>query len=496
MHITDTRAAISTGSLGHKLARNTSFLLVGQVATLAFSVVLTALLGRLLGAAEFGTYYLLVVTSTFAFVFVDWGQSMLLIREAARRPEKDGQFLGGALAFRTAVIFAAAPATAVLMKVIGYDSRIEFLVLCAIVCGLPLMLAQVYTFMFRGRDRMDLDATVGVIGKALTVAVTVPVLFLGGGLGSVLLMQAVGGAGALLVAVLLARRMRLVARRPDLGIFKELVSGGAPVAAFLIAVTVQPFTDIIILSRLVPPEVVGWYGAARNIMGLLFLPATILCNASFPELSRMSHSIPDLRRALRATLRVLLVIGALAAAGTTVFANVAVNLIYGHGHFDPAVPMVQIFAPILPLFFVGMSYGATITAVGKTKQMAVAKVLSVVAGTGLDFLLIPMCQDRWGNGGIGLVLAFGASEVVMLFAYLWLLPRGTADRASVLDFLRAAAAAAGTVMIFWMLPSVTPWLAMPACVLVFVALAYACGLVLWTDLEKVADLIRARLARV
>jgi Na+-driven multidrug efflux pump len=134
--------------------------------------------------------------------------------------------------------------------------------------------------------------------------------------------------------------------------------------------------------------------------------------------------------------------------------------------------------------------------VGKTKQMAVAKVLSVVAGTGLDFLLIPMCQDRWGNGGIGLVLAFGASEVVMLFAYLWLLPRGTADRASVLDFLRAAAAAAGTVMIFWMLPSVTPWLAMPACVLVFVALAYACGLVLWTDLEKVADLIRARLARV
>jgi hypothetical protein len=39
---------------------------------------------------------------------------------------------------------------------------------------------------------MDLDATVNVTGKALTAAVTVSALFLGGGLIAVLLMQAVG----------------------------------------------------------------------------------------------------------------------------------------------------------------------------------------------------------------------------------------------------------------------------------------------------------------
>jgi hypothetical protein len=56
---------------------------------------------------------------------------------------------------------------------------------------------------------MDLDATITVTGKALTVAATVPVLFLGGGLRAVLLMQAVGGASALLVVVLVARKVRL-----------------------------------------------------------------------------------------------------------------------------------------------------------------------------------------------------------------------------------------------------------------------------------------------
>jgi hypothetical protein len=66
----------------------------------------------------------------------------------------------------------------------------------------------------------------------------------------------------------------------------------------------------------------------------------------------------------------------------------------------------------------------------------------------------------------------------------------------VLNILRATVAAVGTVAIFWVLPSVTPWIAMPACVAVFIVLALACGLVLWRDLDTVTDLIRARLVRV
>ena len=496
MHETNTRAATTTGSPRHNLARNAFFLLAGQVASTALSVILTAVLARWLGVVEFGIYYLLVAVSTFAYVFVDWGQNAYLIRESARRREDGGKLLGGALAFRAAVAFVAALATAVLVKVIGYDSRTEFLALLAVVCGLPLALSQTYVYMFRARDRMDLDATVTVAGKALTLAVTVSaLLFLGGGLPAVVLMQAIGGAGALLVAVLLARKICLKAQRPGRGILQELASGGAPIAVFFVAAALQTFVDIIVLSKFVPPEVVGWYGAARNIMGVLFAPAAILSTASFPELSRASSSLPDLRHVLRATSRVLLGLGALAAAGTFLFADVAVGLIYGH-HFDPAVAVLQVFAPVFPLFFMDMLFGNAIIAAGKTKEMAVVKVLSIAVSMGLSILLIPVCQARLGNGGIGLVLAFGSSEVLMLTAFLWLLPRGAVDRSALLDFLRAAAAAGGTVVIFWALPSMTPWLAAPACVAVFMALALASGLVLRTDLDKVADLVRGKLERL
>jgi O-antigen/teichoic acid export membrane protein len=374
------------------------------------------------------------------------------------------------------------------MRAIGYDNRVVGLALLAVVCGLPLALSQIYVFMFRGRDRMDLDAAVTITGKAVTAIVTIPALILGGGLSAVMVMTAVGGSGALLLAIYLSRRIALKAERPGSVILRELASGGAPIAIFYLAMAAQLFIDAIVLSKLVPFEVVGWYGAARSVMGVLLAPASILSTASFPEFSRVAGSVPDLRRVLLTNLRLLLGIGALGAVGTYLFADLAVGLIYGKGHFDPAAAVLRFFAPILPLFFMDMTFGSAITAVGKTKEIAVFKALSVVLSTGLALVLIPACQANFGNGGIGLVLSFGSTEIVMLIGYLWLLPRGAVDRNALFDFLRGGVAAVGTVAIMLALPDMTPWLGLPLSVILFAVLAFACGLILKSDLKIASDL--------
>ena len=475
--------------LNRKLARNAFFLLISQVALSALSLILTAVLGRWLGVMEFGVYYLLASLSAFVYVFVDWGQSAYLIRESARRRTDCGQLLGGALVYRIAVALMAALVTAALVKVVGYDGRTEFLIVLAVVCGLPLALSQAYGYVFRGRDRMDLDAAVNITGKALTVAVTVPALHLGGGLLTVVLLQAAGGAGALVLATFMSASIRVRAQRPERGILRELARNGTPIAVFLVAMAVQPFIDAVVLSKLAPVEVVGWYGAARTIMGVLIAPAPIVGTAALPGLSRVSASVKDLRLALHGTSRLMVGLGALAAVGTWQFADVAVGLVYGRGDFDPAIAVLKTFAPVLPLLFMDILFANAIIAVGNTKKIAIVKALSVAVATGLSVVLIPLCQSRLNNGGIGLVLAFGLTEIMMLTGLLCLLPRGTVGPYVLLAFLRATVAGGSTMVIFWLLPSVTPWLAIPACVAVFLALAYATGLILRTDLARIVESI-------
>lgn len=476
--------------LNRKLARNAFFLLISQVALSALSLILTAVLGRWLGVMEFGVYYLLASLSTFVYVFVDWGQSAYLTRESASRRTDCGQLLGGALVYRIAVALMAALVTAALVKVVGYDGRTEFLIVLAVVCGLPLALSQAYGYVFRGRDRMDLDAAVNITGKALTVAVTVPALHLGGGLLTVVLLQAAGGAGALVLATFMSASIRVRAQRPERGILRELARNGTPIAVFLVAMAVQPFIDAVVLSKLAPVEVVGWYGAARTIMGVLIAPAPIVGTAALPELSRVSASVKDLRLALHGTSRLMVGLGVLAAIGAWQFADVAVGLVYGRGDFDPAIAVLKTFAPVLPLLFVDILFANAIIAVGNTKKIAIVKALSVAVATGLSVVLIPLCQSRLNNGGIGLVLAFGLTEIMMLTGLLCLLPRGTVGPYVLLAFLRATVAGGSTMVIFWVLPSVTPWLAIPACVAVFLALAYATGLILRTDLASIVESIQ------
>ena len=84
---THTHAAGGERSSIH-IARNAMHLVAGQAATMVLGILFSAMLGRRLGAGDFGLYFLISSFSTFALVLVDWGQQYFGIREVAREPER------------------------------------------------------------------------------------------------------------------------------------------------------------------------------------------------------------------------------------------------------------------------------------------------------------------------------------------------------------------------------------------------------------------------
>ena len=64
------------------MARNALYLALGQAATTALAILLTGALGRWLGAADYGTYYVLITMSTSALMLLEWGQSLWVVRES------------------------------------------------------------------------------------------------------------------------------------------------------------------------------------------------------------------------------------------------------------------------------------------------------------------------------------------------------------------------------------------------------------------------------
>jgi O-antigen/teichoic acid export membrane protein len=74
--------------------------------------------------------------------------------------------------------------------------------------------------------------------------------------------------------------------------------------------------------------------------------------------------------------------------GTYLFADFAVSVIYGSRHFEPAAQVLQLFAPTLFLFFVGMLLATVNIAARRTRELAVAKLICVALNAGLAVLLV------------------------------------------------------------------------------------------------------------
>ena len=164
-------ATTASGERDPTLARNASYLVAGQVVTTALAIVFSAALGRSLGAEDFGLYYLITVMSTFAYVFVEWGQPFFVIREVATEPLRAGELLGTALALRAGLAFAVAIPAGLIAWALGYGGRTSWLLVLLILAGLPLFLAQGYGMVFRARDQMGRDAAVSVANKVLVLGV-------------------------------------------------------------------------------------------------------------------------------------------------------------------------------------------------------------------------------------------------------------------------------------------------------------------------------------
>lgn len=475
---------------GPAVARSVLFLVAGQVATAAISFGVTALLARHLGAGDYGIFFLAATLVQTAFVLVDLGQEYYLVRRIAVQPDDTRTLLGTGGALRLVVALATFPLLAGLAALLGYpDATRHAIALTVVVFGVGSIGDGVH-LVLRGLERMDLEAALRVASKLAIGVATVVAVLAGGRLEAILGMQIVGSVAVVPVYYLALRRLRLTPPRLSLAATRSIVTGGAPFLLWALLVNAQPAVSALLLSVLAPPDVMGWYAAAFRLIGLLIFPATLVGVALYPPLSRLQvQSAARYHDLVASSLRATVLLGVLSAAGSYLFADAGVALVYGAG-FDAAAGNLRVFAAYLPVVFVDITLGAAIMAAGGQRAWIFAKFAALLVATGGGLVLIPLTQSGYGNGGLGCAAATVVSEGVMLAAALALVPGVAAGLAR--DLARATAAALSMAAVAWLLRSTPLWVGASAAVSAYLATLVLLGAVRREDLRFLVDVMRLR----
>lgn len=471
------------------LVRNFLHLGLGQATTTVLTILLSAVMARVLSPADFGLAFLLTSIATFTFVVIDWGHGPLVVREIARHPERAGDLFGSAMAVRTVVTVIACPVVIGVTWLLGYDLLTRVLAGAVVLGSLPQYLGLSFGWVFRAHDRMDREAQINVAFKLASFVFSIVWLALGGRMPGVLFMWSIAGCLTLVVSVAIYRNLHLPKLSVHMSTVRELLRDGAPIFAMTLAIAVEPVINANILYKMSSPAVVGWYGAAWTVAGTLIAPATVLATAIYPRLSAAASDPVEFKRNFDMSLRPLFLLAVLGAVGTFLFAEVPIGLIFGLPKFAPSAQTLRAFALVLLLMYVDVFLNMAVLAAGKAGRLAMVKIISVTIATALAFLLVPICQARLGNGGVGVMYAMATGE---LFAFVasWILIREYVDGRAIGDMSRGLGAGVATLLLFEVLPAITPFLAIPMCVAVFAGVSWLFGAIRQADINALQSMFR------
>ncbi len=400
------------------IVKNASWAFSSQALSALIGIVTLALVARAVGPAGLGLFAVIqaYVRIIDRLLRLEGWQTVIRYGIEALEAEQGNRFrrliggslaldlIGGVIAGFAAML--AAPWIAPLIG-LGAPSGVEMLQIAAL--GMFLNFHSTATAIFRVHDRFDLLAKIEVGVALFRLALAAAVLLAGWGLWGLVAMFVMERFATGLGSIVIARRLlvREVASGPawpELGVLRAENAGVARFvitsnANVMLRQTVQRL-DVVILSALVDPAIVGLFHIARRIADAALRIGRPINQAIFPELTRswVSGDSIGFRRlafgcsALLAALSVVLV---LPAAFATPW---ALETLFG-ADFVAATTMVlvQIMAAIF--FLSGMVLNPALLSLGRDREL-----LAITAVASIAFLasFVPLVL---AFGGIGAPLA-------------------------------------------------------------------------------------------
>jgi len=380
-----------------RIARNTTVLLVAQVASylLAFFYMMYA--ARYLGAAGYGVLsFALAFTGIFA-ILGDLGLGSVTIREVARNRSLAPKYLANVSLMKAILVAVTFGLIALTINLMGYPTETIKVVYLFGLYVVFTAFTGMFSAMFQAFERMEFQA----IGQMLSAAV-----ILGGVIFALKHSFSVVGFASLYVvasAVVLGYSfavMKLRFSNPtpastaramefDWSFWKLAIKEALPFGLSSIFATVVYSISTVMLSSMKGDAAVGWYNAAYGmVLVLLFIP-NAWGAAIFPVMSKFYvTSRGSLRFSFEKSFKYLTILGIPIGVGTTLLAQRFILLIFGADYAN-SILALQILVWSSVIVYVGISLGYLFQALNKqiiqTRISGICMILIVV----LNLIFIP-----------------------------------------------------------------------------------------------------------
>lgn len=368
-----------------RIAKNTTVLLVAQIATYILAFFYMMYTARYLGPASFGILsFALAFTGIFT-VFSDLGLQLLTVREVARDKSLAPKYLVNVSLMKIILVTITFGLIALTINLMGYPHET---ILVVYLLGLSVVFSaftQMFYSIFQAFERMEFQSIGQMLNTALILGGVIFAIRYGFGVVGVASLFVIASIIALAYsfAIMKLKFSNLALASPakavefDWSFWKPTIKQALPFGLIALFAAIFYSMDTVMLSFIKGDAVVGWYNAAyRMVLVLLFIPAA-WSSAIFPAMSKFYITSGDsLRLSFEKSVKYLTMLGIPIGVGTTFLAQRFILLIFGTAYM-PSVIALQILIWSVVIAYVGVSVGTLLQTTNN--QMIFAKIVGVSA---------------------------------------------------------------------------------------------------------------------
>lgn len=463
-----------------RVAKNTVFLLVGQVGQAVGTLLLWLIVARLLDPGAIGQYALAVSLSAIFANVCKVGYENLAIREVARNRGQAATYLGNILALKGGLAIVGFLLLAATVGLVGYPWDKGALILVVGATTFTLAMVAGLEWCFQAFERMEYQGGIRLVRSVVTLVLGAGVLLWSRDIIGLALVQLIVSCSAFgLIFTIIRRRFVRPVWRLDWPAFGAMTRQALPFGLGIFATVLLFNADTVMLSHLKGDAVTGLYNLAYRLVDALKILPIALASALYPPLSQaFLHDRESLTALVTKAWFLMMIAAVPVAVGTTLLAGRFIVLFFG-ARYAAAGPVLAMLVWAGAFMFLFSVLSITFSAIDRQPTGAGLVLVGTLINIGLNFFLIP----RWGAWGASLALVI-ALVVMTAVGLLYLashlaIPRwGSPERYVSMAFATAIMAAS----VWWLRGANLAVVTLAGAVIYTVTIIATRGL-RWADLD-------------
>ncbi len=278
--------SVDDSSLTLRLATNTLVQAVGTLLTSLVGFFTFVAITRGLGPEAFGDFTAATVFLLIPVVLADVGLSAALLREISADPARTEPAMRAALPLRALIAVGAIAVAVGVALVAPFNAQMKDAILIASFGGVLTIMTFALQPVLQAELKMHWAVAANLVGRLVTLGLTLAALAAGLGFKSVVTAQVIGLAVTFLLHLVAVAAIVPLWPVLNTRYWGRLV-GGSMALGLAIALSQIFFrVDTVILALIRPAQEVGYYGAAYRFVELVVLIPAAAAASVFPPLMR------------------------------------------------------------------------------------------------------------------------------------------------------------------------------------------------------------------